>query len=899
MEILDGIDAVVKRVFVKKGEDPYATVEWENRDAVIYTNNNTVVFEQKGIEVPKNWSQTALNIVASKYFHGALNSEKRESSIKKLIERVVTTISEFGRKNGYFLNDDEYTAFIDDLKYILVHQIAAFNSPVWFNVGIEEHPQASACFINSVSDSMESILNLNKIEGMLFKGGSGTGTNLSLLRSSKEKLSSGGYASGPVSFMKGFDAFAGVIKSGGKTRRAAKMIILNIDHPDIVDFIKAKVIEERKAMHLINAGYNSSMDSSNPNSAYYSLFFQNSNNSVRVSDDFMMKVIDDDVWETKYITTGKTADTYKAIDLLKMIAEATWECGDPGIQFDSTINKWNTCKNSGRINASNPCSEFMFLDNTACNLSSINLMKILENNQFNVEMFKHIVDIMITAMEILVDLSSYPTPEITENSILYRPLGIGFANLGAMLMSLGIPYDSEEGRSMAAAISAIMTGEGYITSACWAAKKGAFKEYEKNKEPFLEVIEEHKHEAKKLSRINIPNLKYLFKNAVAVWDKAYNLGKEYGFRNSQISAIAPTGTIGLMMDCDTTGIEPDLSLVKYKWMVDGGVIKFVTKCVSDALSSLKYDSTDIEDIIKYVDENGTIENAPHLKPDDLPVFDCALKPQKGIRVLSPMAHIKMMAAVQPFISGAISKTVNVPEDATLEDIESIYLDAWRLKLKSVAIYRDNSKKIQPLRTDNKAKNIPKRVKLPDERKAITHKFSVGGQEGYITVGLYEDEKPGEIFVVMAKEGSTLSGLVDSFATVFSISLQYGVPLKEIVRKLAYTRYDPSGRTSSNKIPFATSITDYIAKWLAYKFLTKEDIDEIGLGDKNGINITEHDSKSNPHDNIATNIKPIDNFISQKRIEKSSSPICSECGTLMIQTGSCYSCPQCGSTSGCA
>jgi len=894
MEQREFFHVPLKRYFVKEG-NPYDTVEWVKRDARLYSGDNKIVFEQKDIEAPKEWSQIALNIASSKYFHIDKKTKVRENSIKQMIERVVMTIANFGKSQGY-LNEEEYDIFINELRYILLHQIAAFNSPVWFNVGVEEHPQCSACFINSVEDSMKSILELNYTEGMLFKGGSGTGTNLSNLRSSKEKLSSGGVASGPVSFMKGFDAFAGVIKSGGKTRRAAKMVILNIAHPDIVDFINAKVIEEEKVKVMIEAGYENTMDTSNPKSAYYSVFFQNSNNSVRVTDEFMDRVLDDGIWETKYVTTGEVCDKYKARDLFRMMAESAWKCGDPGVQFDTTINKWHTCKASGRINASNPCSEYMFLDNTACNLSSLNLLKFLKNGSFDIEMFKHVVDIMITAMEIIVDMSSYPTDLITKNSHKFRSLGIGYANLGALLMSMGLPYDSDEGRAMASAISAVLSAEGYLTSIYWAKKMGPFEEYPKNRESFLDVMVMHYSAAKTLKATK-ENAQKLAKEAVELWNNVVQQGKIFGFRNAQISAIAPTGTIGLLMDCDTTGIEPDLSLIKYKWMVDGSVIKFVTKCVSDALSSLNYKPNEIDEILKFIQDKGTIEGAPYIKESDLPIFDCALKPQNGKRVLSAMAHVKMMEAVQPFISGAISKTVNMQEESTVDDVEKIYLEAWKRGLKSIAIYRDNSKNIQPLRnkeSKSEARKLTTRLRLPDERNAITHKFRVGEQEGYITVGLYPDGKPGEIFLVVSKEGSTLSGLVDSFATLFSISLQYGVPLKDICTKLLNTRYEPAGATSYKQIPFATSITDYIARWLAYKFLTPQELEELGLKKP-----SEQDIKNEKKNE--TQIKKIDYFMNNKEEKATieSSTTCPVCGTVMIKSGTCYTCPQCGATTGCA
>ncbi len=682
------------RAFTRDGIDPFDAVEWETRAAVIGNEKGHVVFEQRDVEIPKFWSQQATNIVVSKYFRGTVGTPDRERSVRQLIGRVVDTITGWARAQKYFASEDDLQAFSDDLKHLLVFQKAAFNSPVWFNCGFETHPQCSACFINAVQDTMESILTLAKTEGMLFKYGSGTGSNLSAIRSSQELLAGGGTASGPVSFMKGFDAFAGVIKSGGKTRRAAKMVILNADHPDIVEFINCKVEEEKKAWALIDAGY----DGSFTGPAYASVFFQNSNNSVRVTDDFMRAVLDDRDWTTHAVRDGAPMATYKARDLMQQIAEATHICGDPGMQFDTTVNDWHTCPNTARINASNPCSEYMFLDDSACNLASINLMKFVdEDGEFDVDGFRAACRMLITAQEIIVDNASYPTKAIERNSHAYRPLGLGYANLGALLMSRGLPYDSDAGRDMAAAITAVMTGEAYAQSARVSRDHGGpFAGYEKNREPFLRVMRKHRDAIKAIDRTNVPQ--DLFEGARAAWDDAVELGEHHGYRNAQATVLAPTGTIGFMMDCDTTGVEPDIALVKYKKLVGGGLMKIVNDTVPMALAKLGYSAQQVKDIVDYIDEHETIEGAPHLKDDDLPVFDCAFKALKGDRSIHYMGHIKMMGAVQPFISGAISKTVNVPKDATVEEIEQAYIESWRLGAKAVSIYRDGSKRTQPLNT---------------------------------------------------------------------------------------------------------------------------------------------------------------------------------------------------------
>lgn len=888
------------RFFTKPGIHPFDEIVWERRDAVITNEKGEVVFEQKGVEVPASWSMLATNIVVSKYFHGQIGTPEREYSVKQLIERVARTITNWGIKDGYFASDEDADVFYNELVYLLVNQYASFNSPVWFNVGIEERPQASACFINSVQDTMESILELVKTEGMLFKYGSGTGTNFSTLRSSKEKLSGGGIASGPVSFMRGFDAFAGVIKSGGKTRRAAKMVILNVDHPDIIDFIKTKAEEEKKAHILIKAGYDPGFNV--PGGAYDSVQFQNANHSVRVTDEFMRAVLEDKEWHTRYVTTGEICDTYRARDIMRMIAEAAWICGDPGLQFDTTINSWHTCPNSGRINASNPCSEFMFLDDTACNLASLNLMKFRKDDgTFDTKAFRYAVDIMITAQEIIVDNASYPTKAIEKNSHDYRPLGLGYANLGALLMSLGLPYDSDGARAYAGAITAIMTGEAYRQSALIAKEKGPFRGFELNREPMLGVIRKHMSYVDKIDKNLIPE--QLLYEAKKVWEEAYELGQRYGYRNSQVTVIAPTGTIGFMMDCDTTGIEPDIALVKYKKLVGGGFLKIVNNTVPLALKKLGYTEKQIKEIVDYIDKNDTIEGAPHLKEEHLPVFDCAFKPAKGKRFIHYMGHVKMMAAVQPFISGAISKTVNMPNDVTVDDVMQLYIDAWKMGLKAIAIYRDGSKGTQPLSTsiddkksERESKTVeykPVRRRLPDERKSITHKFSIAGHEGYITVGMYPDGTPGEIFITMSKEGSTLSGLMDAFATAISLALQYGVPLKVLVDKFSHMRFEPSGFTNNPEIPIAKSIIDYIFRWLGKKFLTP---------DEQPSNVDYTDVLNGLYSSKADNLvktEALEKYEKQIFEAQSDAPPCPSCGTIMQRSGSCYVCPNCGSTSGCS
>ena len=903
------------RYFTLPGVDPFDVVEWEIRSAVIGNEKGKVVFEQRDVEIPKFWSQQATNIVVSKYFRGQLGTPERERSVKQLIGRVVDTITGWARAQHYFASEDAVMAFSHELKHLLVYQKAAFNSPVWFNCGFEKAPQCSACFINSVQDTMDSILTLARTEGMLFKFGSGTGSNLSAIRSSKELLAGGGTASGPVSFMKGYDAFAGVIKSGGKTRRAAKMVILNAEHPDILDFISCKVEEEKKAWALIDAGY----DGSFTGVAYGSVFFQNSNNSVRVTDDFMRAVLDDGDWQTKAIIDGRVMDTYKARDLMKGIAEGTWVCGDPGMQFDTTVNDWHTCTETARINASNPCSEYMFLDDSACNLSSINLMKFVKDDgELDVAAFKAACRTMITAQEIIVPNSSYPTKAIEKNSHDYRPLGLGYANLGALLMSRGLPYDSDEGRAYAAAITAVMTGEAYAQSARIARDHGGpFAGYEKNRDSMLRVMGKHRDAVAEINARHVPA--DLYAGAKQAWDEAVELGEDFGYRNAQATVLAPTGTIGFMMDCDTTGVEPDIALVKYKKLVGGGLMKIVNQTVPMALEKLGYTKPEVEAIVHHIDENEMIEGAPFLKEEHLPVFDCAFKPASGERSIHYMGHIKMMGATQPFISGAISKTVNVPREATVEDIERAYVESWRLGAKAISIYRDGSKRTQPLNTSRagvadtrnvggqvagevrevvkevvKIVETPKRRKLPDERHSITHKFDIAGHEGYITVGLFDDGTPGEIFLTMAKEGSTISGFADAFAQAISYALQYGVPLQVLVDKFSHARFEPSGMTKNPEIRFAKSIVDYIFRWLATKFLSQEAQFHVG------VNVKEPEVVSEPEPAKKVEAAPkakSSEFAAMRNQE--DAPPCSTCGSIMIRSGSCYKCANCGTTSGCA
>ncbi|QHN04503.1 vitamin B12-dependent ribonucleotide reductase [Granulicella sp. WH15] len=1040
-----------ERHFTTPGVSPYDQVTWELRDAVIQDWKGKLIFEQKNVESPADWSMTATNIVASKYLHGLIGTPERETGVRALITRVAESVRDWGIAGGYFASADDAETFYAELVHLLLNQKVAFNSPVWFNVGCDRlepnsdaqnwhwdaekrqvifsttgysKPQCSACFINSVQDSLDSILTLAKTEGMLFKWGSGAGSNLSSIRGSMETLSGGGTASGPLSFMRGFDAFAGVIKSGGKTRRAAKMVVLNIDHPDIVDFIECKGKEEAKAYTLIAAGY----DGSGPDSeAYSSIFFQNANNSVRVTDEFMSAVERDAEFSTRTVKDKKPVATMPARDLMYKIAENTWACGDPGMQYDTTINRWHTSKNTARINASNPCSEYMFLDDSACNLASFNLLKfVTPGGQFDIASYRHAIGIVTTAMEIIVDSAGYPTEMIAKNSHDYRPLGLGYANLGALLMAFGLPYDSDAGRDFAGALTAILCGDAYHQSAqiaatcpplaaatplCQQAEAtgGACPGFYVNREPFLDVIRMHRAEVNKIGKsrtsaepFSVPNLDGLIAASTDAWDGALAAGEQYGFRNSQVTVLAPTGTIGFMMDCDTTGVEPDLALVKYKKLVGGGMIKIVNNTVPSALIKLGYTDDQVNAIVSYIDATGTIEGAPAIKPEHLAVFDCSFKPAKGTRSIHYMGHIKMMAAAQPFLSGAISKTVNLPNDCTVEDIAEAYMESWRQGIKAVAIYRDGSKGAQPLNVSTDAdkkkdkdaavaneaaissaaletleqtaasaqqrvaaleaqlaaftaeslqnsdshdsKQPPRAVRhrLPAERASVTHKFSIAGHEGYITVGLYPNGSPGEIFIRMAKEGSTVSGLMDSFATAISLSLQHGVPLKVLCEKFAHTRFEPSGWTGNEQIGYAKSVMDYLFRWMQLRFLSGQQLDlfagltaqQISVPVEGSVNAPantvlrspvapvygepEYSDRTAPQQGIAPDLAAnagLDENTQGMSFEDrgiyhaadamkdlydmGDSPSCATCGAIMTRSGSCYRCMSCGSTSGCS
>ena len=904
----------MERRYTRPGEDVYGSCEWELRDAVISNERGEKVFEQKDCEIPASWTQLATNVVVSKYFRGHVGSPQREKSVRQLISRVADTIANWGRNMDYFASEEDAKTFQDELTHILLFQKAAFNSPVWFNVGLPDQPrpQCSACFINSVEDTMDSILTLAKTEGMLFKFGSGAGTNLSTIRSSHEPLNGGGTASGPLSFMRGFDQFAGAIKSGGKTRRAAKMVILDVDHPDVIEFIQSKEKEEKKAWALIDAGYSGMFNV--PGGAYDSISFQNANHSVRVTDEFMQACEMDADWSTRRVTDHtQIADTYKARDIMKMIAQSAWVCGDPGMQYDTTINRWHTCKNTDRIYASNPCSEYMFLNDSACNLASLNLMKFrIPDGEFDIESFRHACRIVLTAQEILVDNASYPTHRIEENSHDYRPLGLGYANLGAFLMARGLAYDSDAGRAYAAVITAIMTGEAYRQSTVIARDHGwAFAGYEKNRDSFMNVMKMHRDAVEDINSLLISE--GMLAAARMCWDDTVELGKEYGFRNAQTTVLAPTGTIGFLMDCDTTGVEPDIAIVKYKSLVGGGVMKIVNNTVPESLVHLGYSSEQVEDIVSFIDAQDTVEGAPHLKEEHLTVFDCAFKPANGSRSIHYMGHVRMMAAVQPFLSGAISKTVNMPHEATPEEIMGVYREGWMMGIKAIAIYRDGSKRTQPLMTrKSEEKSIPPlqvtadkivervvekvverpmRRKLPDERQALTHKFSIAGHEGYITIGLYPDGNPGEIFLTMSKEGSTISGLMDSFATAISLALQYGVPLQTLVDKFAYTRYEPAGYTNNPEIRIAKSISDYIFRYLGSKFLKHSNPDEIEEDVE-----TKTGGVSAPMKELSQRILSEEKSTFQNQAD---APVCPECGSLMVRNGACYKCLNCGSVYGCS
>ncbi len=937
----------VRRYFTTPGTHPFDTVQWERRDARI-GHGDRVSFEQRDVEFPKSWSQNATNIVAQKYFRGQLGTPARESSVRQMIGRVAGTIAGWGRDRGYFATAEDADAFEAELTHILLHQLAAFNSPVWFNVGFEESPQCSACFILSVEDEMESILDWNTREGRIFRGGSGSGINLSKIRGSMEPLSKGGTASGPVSFMRGADAWAGTIKSGGKTRRAAKMVVLDVDHPDIRDFIWCKAREEDKAAALRDAGFDMSIDGE----GFHSIQYQNANNSVRVSDEFMRAVERGEDWHLIARTTGRPiGDPIPARELMREIAEAAWRCADPGIQFDTTINRWHTCPVSGRINASNPCSEYMHVDDSACNLASLNLMKFRRSDgSFDVESFEHVVDIVFLAQEIIVSPSSYPTEEIGVNARAFRQLGLGYANLGAYLMANGLPYDSDGGRAIAAAITALMTGRAYLGSARVAATVGPYERYEENREAHNAVMRMHRDAAYAIADGECADGS-LLAAARGTWDDAVLAGERHGYRNAQATVLAPTGTISFLMDCDTTGVEPDFSLVKFKELVGGGQMTIVNRTVPLALRTLGYSDEQIEQITAYINEHGTIVGAPGLRDEDHPVFDVAV----GERAISYMGHIRMMGAVQPFISGAISKTANMPQSSTVEDIADAYVQAWRLGVKALAIYRDGSKTAQALRTDAKqdqtagadpavdlqaqidravadalSKAGPKRRRMPRERQSITHKFSIGGHEGYITAGMYEDGTVGEIFLTdIGKEGSTLRGMMNAFATAISLALQYGVPLETLVRKFSYMRFEPEGMTSNPEIPFSKSLPDYIMRWLASRFLDTDLQEELGiltrevrarkaaedaasshLGDTAGPSMGsgavvpttdlasdryENRGSARPAASAITDDPPV---LPAVRRGLDLGPACQQCGGMMQRTGSCYTCGSCGFNTGC-
>jgi ribonucleoside-diphosphate reductase alpha chain len=900
----------VKRLFTTEGVHPYDEIEWELRDAVIQNfKTGQVAFEQKGIEVPKQWSQNATNIAAQKYFRGSLGTPQRERSVKQMIDRVVGRYHEEGLARGYFSGEGEAAAFRDELTHLLVTQKAAFNSPVWFNVGWRQEPQVSACFILSVDDEMQSILNWYVEEGMIFKHGSGSGINLSKLRSSKERLRSGGTASGPVSFMRGADASAGTIKSGGATRRAAKMVVLNVDHPDIKDFIWCKALEENKARALREAGFDMDLDGKDSHSVQY----QNANNSVRVTGEFMQAVIDDRDWDLRSVTDGSVIETLEARELFREIAQAAWECADPGMQYDTTANDWHTCPNTDRINASNPCSEYMHVDNSSCNLASLNLMKFVdESDRFDVDAFKHAVEIMYLAQEISVGFASYPTERIAQNSHDMRQLGQGIANIGALLMTQGLPYDSDEGRAWAGAIQAIQTGHCYGTSAKIAERVGPYKEYAKNREPHLRVMGKHRDAAYEIPEGLAPN--ELVHAARGSWDEAVALGEKHGYRNAQSTVTAPTGTIGLLMDCDTTGIEPDLALKKTKKLVGGGTMSIVNQSVPRALRKLGYDADQIADIVAYIDEHSHVVGAPHMHEDHLPVFDTAM----GERSIHYMGHIKMMGAVQPFISGAISKTVNLPENVTVEDVEQAYIEGWRLGLKALAIYRDNCKVGQPLsimkKEDKKAETPaalqePIRRRLPKARRSMTFKFRVADTEGYLTAGEFPEGGVGEIFLRVAKQGSTLAGIMDAFAISISMGLQYGVPLAAYVKQFTNTRFEPSGMTDDSDFRIATSILDYVFRRLALQYLSPEERHALGIrtaGERQAEieskldpNATGDADNGNGRANGNTKEEGVVVLGPVAEAHVGSLPFCGTCGVQMQPSGSCFACPSCGSTSGCS
>ncbi len=889
----------VERYFTIPGRDPFDEVEWELRDAFI-PGKDKPVFEQKNVEFPKFWSQTATNIVAQKYFRGRLGSPERESSVKQMIGRVVDTIGGWGRAGGYFATDEEADTFESELKAILVNQYASFNSPVWFNVGFEEKPQCSACFILSIDDSMEAILDWIRREGIIFRGGSGSGVNLSRLRSSKEQLSKGGYASGPVSFMRGADASAGTIKSGGKTRRAAKMVVLDVDHPDVEEFIWCKAHEEEKARVLEQAGYDMSLDSPD----WASIQYQNANNSVRVTDAFMEAAESGGEWNLTARTDGTVVETVDARALLKQIAEAAWKCADPGVQYDTTINNWHTLPNTSRINASNPCSEYMSIDDSACNLASLNLMKFRrEDGEFDVESFQHAVDVVFLAQEIAVGYSSYPTPEISRNAKAFRQLGLGYANLGALLMARGLPYDSDEGRAYAAAITSLMTGRAYRKSAEIAARMGSFAGYQKNAAAMIGVMAQHRAAVGNIDTAHsVPD--DLLSACRKAWDDVLDLGEVHGYRNAQATVLAPTGTISFMMDCDTTGVEPDFSLVKSKKLVGGGEITIVNKTVPMALDKLGYAPSEVEEVVAYIDERNSIVGAPYVKPDHYPVFDCAI----GDRAIHYSGHVKMMGAVQPFISGAISKTVNLPEQATVEEVAQLFVDAWKLGVKAIAIYRDNCKVAQPLAGKKETATLlpataatPRthRRRLPEDRTEVGRKFRVGEYEGYIHVGLFDDGTPGDIFVDIAKDGTTMAGLMNSLMIAVSMGLQYGVPPEVYVSKLSHMRFEPSGLTNDADIRTAKSIVDYIFRWFGKKFLTPDQQEEAGiLSPEVKARLAErYAGGEGSSETVPVESPPPGQTALFNSWEDAVE--CARCGGRMVRTGSCYTCRDCGTNTGCS
>jgi ribonucleoside-diphosphate reductase alpha chain len=935
----------IRRHFTTEGVHPYDEVAWERRDARI-TNyrDGTVAFEQLGVEVPASWSVNATNILAQKYFRGTLGTDEREWSLRQVADRVTDTLTAWGIKDGYFVDEEEALIFNQELKYLIIHQKAAFNSPVWFNIGVQGVPQqGSACFILSVEDKMDSILNWYTEEGIIFKGGSGAGVNLSRIRSSHELLKGGGTASGPVSFMRGADASAGTIKSGGKTRRAAKMVILDVDHPDVEDFIWCKAIEERKARVLRDAGFDMDLDGADSHSTQY----QNANNSVRVTDEFMEAVIDGRDWELTARTDGSVIRTVPARDLFRQIAHSAWECADPGLQYDTTINRWHTAPVTGRINGSNPCSEYVHLDDSACNLASMNLLTFLdENDEFDVEGFKAGVSVVFTGQEIIVGNADYPTERIGETTRAFRQLGIGYANLGALLMAQGLPYDSDAGRAWAAAITALLTGHAYATSARTAARMGPFAGFHENAEPMLNVLRMHQAQAARIDEDVVPP--ELLSAAQESWDRAVDLAEAYGVRNSQASVLAPTGTIGLLMDCDTTGVEPDLGLVKTKKLVGGGTMSIVNQTVPRALAKLGYGVEQSEDIVAYINENMSILGAPHVAPEHLPVFACSM----GDNTIHYSGHIRMMGAVQPFISGAISKTVNMPEDVTVEDVEQLHIDAWRLGIKAVAIYRDNCKVAQPLSTTKKEaaaiggdlapagseaeardRSAVSRIaeleaalaheqqrttgsvvvgavreRLPRKRNSKTFSFRVADCEGYVTVGEYEDGRPGEVFIKVSKQGSTLAGIMDAFSISISLGLQHGVPLATFVRKFANMKFEPAGITDDPELRIATSLIDYIFRRMALDFLSVEERSDLGI-----LSTQERTQPTLPGvEEMATpSVGLIDDGLSDGRVgsepaaqalaraEQLDAPLCYSCGNTMQRAGSCYVCGSCGSTSGCS